>query len=189
MWLSLWSTHCQPIIGPQIFSWRLLLAQLFQDTLAHLEATSVPLCPPQMSILYTLPVLHLVEPFEERHWGIFQHCIAWNSVVVPWEMIWSLRSCGNQSGGVWALALEELMLENMKCPRFSLYWSNGEIDLTLPPFGGLQSLCSALSSCAGSRGRLTMTKCYLDECDPLYYDMVGEWESGHFYAVSAREFL
>ena len=88
----------------------------------------------------------------------------------------------NRSGGVQAPVLEELMLDTMKFPRFS----NGETDLDLLPFEGLQSLCSALSSRTGSRGRLTLTKCYVGLDDPLRYDMVGQWESGHFYVVSAE---
>ena len=98
-----------------------------------------------------------------------------------------------RSGKVHAPALEDLILDGVAFQGLGDRvdgqkaldrLSNGKIDLNLPPFETLESLCSALASCAGPRGRLMMTKCYAHDDYGLYYDMVGQWGGSHFYVVS-----
>ncbi|KAN0096977.1 hypothetical protein V8E55_001423 [Tylopilus felleus] len=53
-------------------------------------------------------------------------------------------------------------------------------------YSGVQSLHDALSSRKDSRGHLVMTECSMCTTDHSFgFDMVGEWENGHFRVVTA----
>ncbi|KAF8555395.1 hypothetical protein OG21DRAFT_1602946 [Imleria badia] len=72
-------------------------------------------------------------------------------------------------------ALEELVLHMVEL-------SLQESDAINPPSSEVQYFFDALSSRKGTRGRLTMNKCFATKI----LDMVGRWEGGHFVVESEQ---